>query len=90
VRGGSRRKGPASPLALSGSTIVRPRCGEESEWWSQSGVDPELDLALDHPRGLLVGVTVGHGRRPRYPTTRSSLVTGECAAADLFADLLVR
>ena len=56
------------------------------------GAEAELHLALEHPHDLLICVTVrlDMDAGPDAPPYDHSLVAGENAAADLFADLLLK
>jgi hypothetical protein len=56
--------------------------------WSRLG----WDLALEHPHDLLICVTVRLNMHagPDAPPYEHPLITGENAAADLFADLFLR
>src|SRR5262245_7963602 len=54
--------------------------------------EAKLHLAFEHPHDLLICVTVrlDMDASPDAPPYEHSLITGENAAADLFADLLLR
>jgi hypothetical protein len=54
--------------------------------------EAELHLSLEHPDDLLIGVTVrlDMDASPNAPPYDHPLVTRENAAADLFANLLLR
>src|SRR5262245_16272150 len=56
------------------------------------GAEAELHLSLEHPHNLLVCMTVRLNMDASLdaPPYEHSLITGENAAADLFADLLPR
>ena len=53
--------------------------------------EAELHFALEHPSDLLICVTVrlDMDAGPHAPPYEHSLITGENATADLFADLLL-
>src|SRR5262245_36247901 len=54
--------------------------------------EAKLHLAFEHPHDLLICVSVrlNMDASPDAPPYEHSLITGENAAADLFADLLLR
>ena len=54
--------------------------------------EAELHLALEHPHDLFICMIVrlNMDAGPDAPPYDHSLITGENAAADLFADLLLR
>src|SRR5215472_7015606 len=54
--------------------------------------EAKLHLALEHPHDLFIFVSVrlNMDASPDAPPYEHSLITGENAAADLFADLLLR